>query len=146
MAEKDFYKSLYRQVKQQNVSDTKIFSANLPPKPTFKRQTDEPQKIHMISVVPGSRFQTSELTCEGDYLDMFDVDRSQMDSQFQSLEEESKLSVYIQESQLESEEETNHVEEAFVKAMQRAETSITNFYSQLQDQYNPCNTTRDNEI
>jgi hypothetical protein len=47
------------------------------------------------------------------------------------LDEESKLSVYIQQSELESEEETNHVEEAFVKAMQRAETSITNFYSQL---------------
>lgn len=40
-------------------------------------------------------------------------------------------------------EESAKIEDAFDKAMKRAEQSISNFHSQMQDQYNPCNTTRD---
>lgn len=138
-AEKDFYKSLYRQVKQQN--DSRPFTANLPPKPTFRRP--EPSQLTTDISKADSRHQTtSELQC--DFVNMFDalVERAGSPSSSSDFHEESKLSVYIQQSELQSDDEAT-VEDAFTKAMQRAETSLTNFYGQLQDQYNPCNTTRD---
>lgn len=80
-AEKDFYKSLYRQVRHQTVNDTKDnISANLPPKPTF-RKLENPYKSINTSMSSDRRGKAHaseptsmvELTFDGNQIDMFDL-------------------------------------------------------------------------
>jgi len=108
-AEKDFYKSLYRQVRQDSVNESKpVTSANLPPK--SMRKFDESYK-HMQSLPPFSShnkhsshtsMQTSvEVTFDGDNLDMFDLLGAGVSPEDQLVsieEEESKLSMYMEQT------------------------------------------------
>ena len=66
-AEKDFYKSLYRQIRHENINEPKF--NNLPPKPQ-PRKLNNLNNPRIIAVYPK---ETMSTIVDDDNLDMFDI-------------------------------------------------------------------------